>query len=80
VSTHHSDLDDLMRVEEAAKLFDWHPDTLWAIIRAGDIDVVRIGAGRHRKQTRITRRAVLDYIDRNTKRATPNKPKRPRAS
>ena len=75
MATQPSDLDEWMTVKEAAKLLSWGEDTLWKIIRAGEIDVIRIGAGQQRKQTRITRRAVVDYVDRNTERAKPNRRK-----
>jgi len=61
------DLDQLMTVEEAARVMHRSRQTLYRLIEARAIDVVYVGSGRGRAH--VTRRAILDYYNRRTVRA-----------
>ncbi len=70
------DLDELLTVDQAADLMHLHRATLYRMIQTRDLDVVRVGRG---QRIRITRRSILDYVNRNVTRAdVPTR--RPRAS
>jgi excisionase family DNA binding protein len=61
------DLDDLLTVEEAADVLQISRATVYRMISDRELDVVRIGSGRGRP--RITRRALLDHLNRRVTRA-----------
>lgn len=61
------DLDDLLTVDEAADLLQLSRATIYRMIADRELDVVRIGSGRGR--VRITRRALLDHLNRRVTRA-----------
>jgi excisionase family DNA binding protein len=61
------DLDDLLTVDEAADLLQLSRATIYRMIADRELDVVRIGSGRGR--ARITRRALLDHLNRRVTRA-----------
>jgi len=65
------DLDDLLDKPAAAALLHRSVKTLNRLIAAQDIEVVRIGSGRG--QVYLTRRAVLDYLNRQRQPARPRK-------
>jgi len=67
-----ADLDDLMSVDEAATFLHVHRSTINRMIARREVDVVRIGSGRGR--VRLTKRALLDHLNRNLTKA--EKPKR----
>lgn len=57
-----ADLDELLTKKEAADLLHVHIATIDRMIAAHKIDIVRIGSGNGR--VRITRRAILDHLNR----------------
>ena len=61
------DLDQLLTVREAASVMHVSPMTLYRLIDARALDVVRVGSGRGRLH--VTRRAILDLYNRRTVRA-----------
>jgi len=65
------DLDDLLTVDEAAELLQLSRATIYRMISDRELDVVRIGSGRGR--ARITRRALLDHLNRRVTRAVPSR-------
>jgi excisionase family DNA binding protein len=58
----------LLTKQEACQWLSLSLTTLNRLIRAHDIDVVRVGTGKG--SVRITQRALEDYTRRNTTRAT----------
>lgn len=64
------DLDDLLDREEGAKLIRTSVATLDRLIKSGQIEVVRIG-GHGRGRIFMTRRQLLDYLNRARTRAKP---------
>tara|TARA_Y100000588_G_scaffold271227_1_gene286926 strand:+ start:1325 stop:1531 length:207 start_codon:yes stop_codon:yes gene_type:complete len=56
----------LLSIEEAARYFDCHPDTIRRHIRAGNIDYLKIG-----KSIKIPRRFLDQMIAERVKLATP---------
>lgn len=61
------DLDDLLTPAEVAARLHVARSTVYRMIELRQIDTVRIGSGRGRR--RITRRALLDYVNRSVDRA-----------
>ncbi|MGE0193794.1 MAG: helix-turn-helix transcriptional regulator [Planctomycetota bacterium] len=49
----------LLRIPEAARRLGLAPRTVWALIAAGKLDVVRMG----RRATRVTDASVTAYIE-----------------
>jgi excisionase family DNA binding protein len=66
------DLDQLLSVDEAAHVLNRSPKTVYRMIADRSIDVVYVGAGRGRPH--VTRRAILDYLNRRTVRASRRRP------
>lgn len=64
------DLDELLDRKEGAKVLRSSVATLDRLIAAGEIEVVRIG-GRGRGRIFMTRRQLLDYLNRSRTRAKP---------
>lgn len=60
------DLDDLLTVDAAAERLGLSRSTVYRMIESRAIEVVRLGPGRGR--VRITRRAILDHLNRNLTR------------
>lgn len=58
-----ADLDDLLTIEQAAKFYRCSRATINRMIAGRELDVVRIGSGRGRP--RITKRSLLDHLNRN---------------
>jgi excisionase family DNA binding protein len=61
------DLEALLTKDEAAAVLNVSRSTIDRMIRAQEIDVVRLGNRRGR--VRITRRALLDHLNRREVRA-----------
>ena len=57
----------LLSVEEAARYFDCHPDTIRRHIRAGNIDHLKLG-----KSIKIPRRFLDQMIDQAAKLKLPS--------
>jgi excisionase family DNA binding protein len=58
------DLDELLTPEEAAEVLHVSRATIYRMIAARQIEVVRVGTGHGR--ARITRRMLLDGLNRRT--------------
>jgi excisionase family DNA binding protein len=63
-----TDLDDLLTVDAAAAFLHVSASTINRMIANREVEVVRIGSGRGR--VRITKRALLDHVNRKVTRAT----------
>jgi hypothetical protein len=77
-----TDDDDALMTRDAAMAFlNVSERTLDRLITNREIDVVRInGRGKRPGAVRITRRALLDYLHRNTTRASANTSPRDRGT
>jgi len=62
-----ADLDDALDVAGLAELLHINRRSAERIVSTGQIDVIRVGAGRGK--VRIPRRAVTDYINRRATKA-----------
>jgi excisionase family DNA binding protein len=72
------DVGELLSPLAAADFLHVTRSTIYRMIQAGEIDVTHVGTGRGR--VKITKRALLDHLNRKTTRAssTPRRPGRPR--
>lgn len=61
------DLDDLLTPAAVAEALHVTRSTIYRMIDAREFEVVRVGSGRGR--LRITRRALLDHLNRKTTKA-----------
>ena len=73
-----TDLDELLTPDQAADLLGISRATVYRMIRERQIEVVRVGTGRGR--ARITRRALVDGLDRRVVKADPRARERLTAS
>ncbi len=62
------DLGSLLSPQAAADFLGVTRSTIYRMISAGEIDVTHMGSGRGR--VKITKRAILDHLNRKTTRAT----------
>lgn len=65
-----SDLGELLSVTAAAQLYGVSRSTLYRMIGDGDLDVVKIGSGAGR--LRISKRSLVDLLNRSTVPARAN--------
>lgn len=66
-----NDLADLLTPVDAARFLDVSRSTIYRMIENEEIDVVRVGSGRGR--LRITKRSLLDNLNRSVTPAKANK-------
>lgn len=64
-----SDLGELLSVTQAAAFYGVSRSTLYRMIADRELDVVRVGHGRGR--LRITKRSLLDHMNRHVTKADP---------
>lgn len=57
------DLDDLLTIEHVAEILQVSRSTVSRMIAARELDVIRVGTGRGRP--RITKRSLLDQLNRH---------------
>lgn len=62
-----TDLDELLTIDQAAAVMHLSRKTVYRMISRREIDVVRLGSGRG--VLRVTRRAILDNVNRRAVKA-----------
>jgi excisionase family DNA binding protein len=67
VAITEDDLDDALTVDNAAAFLHVSTSTINRMIAARELSVIRIGSGRGR--VRVTRRALLDAVERKSRSA-----------